>query len=88
MLSRCFSDFSVSVGVFVIGLSQISSFSLLTLVMTLLLTLLSAHFQVRRCRDHIAWNYKHEPIEINICVKSINVLYNKIKLYTKSLEIA
>ena len=28
MLSHCFLDFSVSVGVFVIGLSQISSFSL------------------------------------------------------------
>ena len=26
MLSRCFMDFSVSVGAFVIGLSQISSF--------------------------------------------------------------
>ena len=26
MLSRCFLDFSVSVGAFVIGLSQISSF--------------------------------------------------------------
>ena len=28
MLSRCFLDFSVVVGAFVIGLSQISSFSL------------------------------------------------------------
>ena len=28
MLSRCFLDFSVGVGAFVIGLSQISSFSL------------------------------------------------------------
>ena len=27
MLSRCFFDFSVGVGAFVIGLSQISSFS-------------------------------------------------------------
>ena len=27
MLSRCFLDFSVGVGAFVIGLSQISSFS-------------------------------------------------------------
>ena len=28
MLSRCFLDFSVGVGSFVIGLSQVSSFSL------------------------------------------------------------
>ena len=28
MLSRCFLDFSVNVGAFVIGMSQISSFSL------------------------------------------------------------
>ena len=27
MLSRCFLDFSVGVGAFVIGLSQVSSFS-------------------------------------------------------------
>ena len=32
MLSRCFLDFSVGVGAFVIGLSQISSFSLMILI--------------------------------------------------------
>ena len=47
VLSRCFLDFSVGVGAFVIGLSQISSFSLLFILMYKKLT--TGRFITKTC---------------------------------------
>ena len=52
MLSRCFLDFSVGVGVFVEGLSQISSFSSCTLFSNFHSTVEGGHFVISVLQVH------------------------------------